>query len=477
MFAKTKTAKTPKKQSKLRLWVKRVIKIAIVLLLLPWPADNSTYVDSDYQAATLARLKTKPAVSLLATTIRLGIAEVDISPPPEHPLAGHWQRIPKAYTNIHSRCYGRAVTLAWNQQQVTILTADILTIHPQVARVVLAKAGLQPDDVYFTSTHTHAGPGGYVDRGIEELSLGRYQGEYFNDLTTKLADTIKRSRQQLVEVEMASLTIDVSDKLKNRIDKTLPTYSTLSALVFRRITDNSAAARPLAILISFSAHPTILTQNQRRLSSGYPGALVDEIKRRTGANMVLFAAGAVGSSRPTFGGEKRPDERYARAVAYGKLLADRLMKHWDEKEYERRFVMSNTRLKVDLPPMRLTVASRLRLNPLYTSHLLDRQSHVHVLRIGQTVLTGFPADYGSDLALALDEWFTGRQLNLIPTSFNGDYRGYMVSQNLYFEYGNYETRVMSFFGPWVGDYLNDTVKRIIEHTTPLKQAPKINDGS
>jgi hypothetical protein len=460
------TTAPQKKLSKKARWAKRIFKtvlIVVILAILPWPADNSTYVGSDYQGSTLARLDEKPVSSAEPGTIWVGTAEVDITPPAGHPLAGYPQRIPKGYKNIHSRCYGRALTLTSGSQMVTILTADLLTIHQVVSEEVLAKAGLEAGEVYFMATHTHAGPGGYVDRWIEEICLGRYNAEYFDFLTTKLAEVIKESRKKLTEAQMGLLTVDAGKTLKGRISRALPTFGKLSALVFRKDGDDSADAKPLAVLVSYSAHPTILTQHQRDLSAGYPGTLVDELKTRTGAEIAMFSAGSVGRTRPTFG-RPRPDERYARSEAYGKLVADWVTNNWGRIEYDRELVMWNERLQVDLPTFRMTVSKNLRLNPLFTGHLLDRRTHLHIIRIGKAVLVGFPADYNSDLALMLDGWFSERGLEFVPTSFNGDWRGYVSSSETFFGRGRYETRFMNYYGPWMGEYLNDLAKRMVERT-------------
>jgi neutral ceramidase len=460
-----------KRTTKRRRWVKRIfiiVLVVVIVLILPWPADNSTYVGSNYQSLTLARLNKKPVSSAEPRTILVGTAEVDITPPVGHPLAGHSQRIFKSYKSIHSRCYGHALTLASGSQMVTILTADLLTIHQVVSQEVLAKAGLEADGVYFTAGHTHAGPGGYVDRWIEEICIGKYNAEYFDFLTTKLAEVIKESRKELTKAQMGLLTVDAGHNLRNNIDENLPTFGKLSALVFRKNGDDSTDTKPLAVLVSYGAHPTILTQHQRYLSADYPGALVDELKTRTGTEMVMFSAGSVGQTNHAFR-KPRPQERRARSEAYGKLVADWLTNNWDQIKYTRKLALWNERLQVDLPKFRITVGKRLRLNPLFTGHLLDRRTHLHVIRIGKAVLVGFPADYSSDLAIMLDGWFSERGLEFVPTSFNGDWRGYIFSSETFFKYGKYETRLMSYYGPWIGEYLNDLVKRMVERTIPSQE--------
>lgn len=454
----------PAAKPRKRRWLRRLAKLLLVVAILcsPWPSVNKSYVGSDYQMATLLRLGEMKRVPTEAGVLRAGIAQVDISPPVGHPLAGYYSRKPKTSTDVHSPCLARALTLEQDSQKVTILTADILVIDSAVARAVLDKAGLSADEVYFTASHTHAGPGGYVDNFAVELGLGKYDARYFDDLTTKLAQVIKQSRLQSTEVEMGLLKIDAPGRLENRIDKNLPTYDKLSALVFREVSGNSTPAKkPLAILVSFAGHPTIVGPGERFLSSGYPGVLVEELQRQTGAKMVCFAAGALGDARPHMG---QSGERIELATLYGKTLAELIANKWSEIKYERQLELSNVRLAVDLPSLRVALSPRWRLSPLFTFWLPGRQTHIHLLRIGPVVLAGFPADYSGELARELDDWLSRRELKLVPTSFNGSYRGYFVSSETFFKYATPETRAMTWFGPWTGEYFNDLAKRIIERT-------------
>ena len=146
------------------------------------------------------------------------------------------------------------------------------------------------------------------------------------------------------------------------------------------------------------------------------------------------------------------------------------MEKWDTMACDQNLVMWNKRLEVDLPPFRMTVGKQLRLNPLFTGHLLDRRTHLHVVRVGNVVLAGFPIEYGSDLAFLLDDWLSEKGLEFVPTSFNGDWRSYMSSKDTFFKYDDYETRLANFYGPWAGEYLNDVIKHMVGRTIQSQQA-------
>lgn len=455
------TAKPTKKRWR---WLRRsaIVVLIIGLLTCPWPSANRTYIGSDYQEATLLRLQEVKIAPTNAAALYAGIAEVDISPPAGHPLAGFGARRPKGFTRVHSPCFARALTLAQNGRKVTILTADILVLDSTVASAILGKVSLPADEVYFTASHTHSGPGGFSSHFAGQVWLGKYSPEYFEELTTKLAEAITQSRMHLIPVEMGLLKIDVPGQRQAGIDQDQPTYDKLSALIFREVVHNSVLdEKPLAVLVSFGAHATILGHHSHFLSSDYPGALAKQVKLRTNAEMVCFAAGALADARPNINGPAEPIERIA---IYAQELADKITDRLEEVKFERDLVISNIRLTVDLPPARVAISPRWRLSPLLTFWIPNEPTYLHLLRIGSVVMVGFPADYSGGLALELDDWCSNRELELVPTSFNGDWRGYFVSSEVFFKYGERETRDMNFFGPWIGEYFNDLAKRVIDIT-------------
>jgi hypothetical protein len=442
-----------------RLWLKIFLfgMLLIILVAIPWPADNSSYINSTYQKNTLDRLASTNIEITKKGPFLTGFAETDITPPPGHPLAGFASRRPKAYDDIHSRCYGKALTIARDSQMVTILTADILIFHKTTIESILKKTGLRSQDIYFTTTHTHAGPGGYINGILKEIIMGKYNDEYFEKLTSRLSNAVLQSRKNLRQTESGFINVDASDLLENRIDKRGKAFGKLSAIVFQEINTR----KTIAALICFSAHPTILREWTHALSSEYPGILSDAIKQRTQAEIVLFAAGAVGDSESNL---KNPVDLIMRAEVYGRLLADKLLNNWDRLSFQKNPSLANIQLDADLGQVRVCVGPKLRVNPLLTNWLTDRKARLHMLRIGKVVLAGFPSDYCGDLAFKLDLWTKERGLELMPTSFNGDWKGYAATSETFFSHGGYETRDMNFFGPYWGEYLNDLVKQMVERT-------------
>jgi len=98
------------------------------------------------------------------------------------------------------------------------------------------------------------------------------------------------------------------------------------------------------------------------------------------------------------------------------------------------------------------------------------------------VLVGFPGDYSGHLADSLASTVGPTGLSAVATSFDGDFKGYLVSGEVFRRRSCYETRWMSFFGPWAGDYLTDLAGRMVEKvatgspTFPRPRASTIDAG-
>ena len=451
-----------------RRWPRRLANALFLSLCFvgPWPVDNSTFEGGEAQRRTLDRLESSPLLHS-SGPILVGVAEVDITPGSPRPLAGFIGQIRTPFVGVDTRCYARALTVESASGPVTILTADLLLINARLAKAVVDRAGVRPDQVYFTSSHTHGGPGGWGDHPLEMLVAGAYDPGFFEMLADQLADVVKRSRVGLEPAEMGLIQVQAHDRQRNRIDPSLPTHDALSALVFRPL-GASADSAPLAILAVFGAHATVSHPVPPRLGGDYPAALASELKRRTGARAVLFASGAVGDASPS-----RPKAASQRksAEALGEALAGDLLAALPSARFARDLTVGNLRLDVDLPPVRLPFfAPWLRFSPFLTWWIADQKTHLHALRLGPAVLVGFPGDYSGHLADKLAESTQASGLSMIATSFDGDFRGYLVSEDVFRRRPSYETRWMSFYGPWAGEYFNDLARRMVDRlsATPIE---------
>lgn len=404
-----------------------------------WFRDTQARVDS----VTLDRLGPGP--------LHAGAAEIDLRGPAPVNLAGHPAQMGRPYVSATTPCAARALTLARGERAVTVVGADLLLIDEALARSVAARSGVDRAELFFTATHTHTGPGGWGIHPLERLVAGTYDPDEADHLAATLAEAVAQSRRRLEPAEVAFVSVPCPGLQVNRIEPGQPTDDALSAWIIRS-RPAAKSGRTLATLVTFGAHATLAPSEPPRLDGDYPAAFAVRLAARGDAGMVLFAAGAVGDSAPV-----RPREVGPRATTahYGGRLADALADALPSAQFDSEVELVNLPLAVDLPTPRPPMGSAsLRFSPLATWWLAPRRTHLHLLRIGPACLVGFPGDVASHLSGRLHA-----PIPVVATSFNGDYKGYLVSRDTFLRRPCYETRWMSFFGPDLGEVLADLAQR------------------
>ena len=431
-----------------------VVVLAWVGLVGPWPALITPYQETSAFQATTRRLEGSPA-RLSRGNSRAGVAEIDLTPASPVPVAGFVDQIWEPYGGVNSPCSARALTIVNGSTSVTILTADLLLIDDSLARQVLAQTGLPRDQIYFTATHTHSGPGGWGNHPLERLVAGTYDPELTALLVDRLTWVVRESRAKLELVEVAFTQTEVSGLQRNRIDPDETTNDLLSAWVFRA-TGHGSDRPILATFAVFGAHATIAHPRPARLGADYPGAFVTALSRSGRAGMVLFAAGTVGDASPV----RPPRLNHRQSVqAYGEDLAARFLPLLNSLEFHREIALANLRLAVDLPPVQIPFGSaRLRFSPLAAWWVGPRRTYLHLIRLGPAWLAGFPGDFAGGLGVGFPPGPP-----VVATSFNGDYKGYLTTSATFRSQLCYETRWMSFFGSELGESLVDLTRRSCAH--------------
>ena len=74
---------------------------------------------------------------------------------------------------------------------------------------------------------------------------------------------------------------------------------------------------------------------------------------------------------------------------------------------------------------------------------------------------GTPCDFSGELVPDLEKGLAAPEENLIMTSFNGGYIGY-ITPDKYYNLKKYETRDMNLFGPYNGAYLSEMITRLLQ---------------
>ena len=400
--------------------------------------------------------------AIAAGPLRAGVATIDLTAlTAGMPLAGYGHRVWKPNSGIADPVSVRALVLHNGHRRLAVIAADLLIVTRGLADSVVAK--LQAKDpawlrqeVYFSATHTHSSLGGYADNVLQTFGLGWFRPTIADKIAERMADAICAADVALEPVELGAVSVQVAPELiRNRTLASDAANRWLDLLVLRR----PDTTEPVAVVAVFGAHATCSSSHDLRVSAGYPGAFRRALESQLGGTC-LFLAGAVGSMAPP--NHVYPRERLANWLGE-QLAAEATGALRGLVGFRRDVKLASLGLDVALPKPAVKLSRDWRLSPVLASRLFPDRAWVHVVRIGDRLLIGAPADYSGTLAEKLRP-VVANTVSIV-TSFAGDYVGYILPDD-YYNLPKYEPRQMAFFGPHLGSYFQETLALVANRLCP-----------
>jgi neutral ceramidase len=369
---------------------------------------------------------------------------------PDLPLAGFSERRGASATGVHDPLWVKTIALRVRGQTVVLTSLDMLIVPPSVSELVAARlpsAGLSRDQLYLSATHTHSGPGGWGKDWVTRLVAGPYHEGVERWIAQQALISIEAALENLRPASMGEAWVNIPDLVKAK--KEGESHPGFPLLLFRQIDGREA------VLGAYAAHPLFLSSDNRQLSGDYPGAWQRAMEER-GFDLAMFMAGPMGGQSATDSGNT-----FLAAESFGRRLADRVGQAASNVEYRRSTKLAALGLEVVLPDPQIRLTEDWRIRPWAARSLLPLKENtfLQAIRVGRTILLSTPADYAGELAIRLEEEVRDLDVNLAVTSFNGDYIGYIMPSK-YYHSGMYETRVMSFYGPEMGEFTKEVLAQM-----------------
>jgi len=253
-----------------------------------------------FAAGALALILTSSATAQEAPVplpLRAGAAVVKIATPPGAPLAGYGDRGPwNHHEGELAPVEARALVVAGagGRPRLGIVALDILIVTPTLRQAIRERAApLELDGLIVAATHTHSGPGGYVDSRIAEAGLmGWYDAAVLRALTAAAGTSLEYATRALAPAALGVAVASSPSLAENRRHPGGPTDPSIPVL---RV--DGASGTPIATLFSLAAHPTVLGPGNPSLSPDYPGAARERVEAQRGG-VALFVAGPLGDQQP-----------------------------------------------------------------------------------------------------------------------------------------------------------------------------------
>ncbi len=422
------------------------------------PVDKTPLSESRYYQLAQQKLDSLNSSYTLQDSkyFKAGWAKTNITPQYPLPLAGYGARKGVFVSTVHDSVWARGFVFDNGFNKSAIITLDLLIIPPAVTkalRILLPEIGYSQDQIFLSATHTHCSVGGWADSWIGTQFAGEYQNEIVNDLAIAIITTIKKAETNLVSAKVGYARYDASPFTRNRLVGEKGSRDTWLRVV--KIQQESGA---VALITTFAAHATVLSHRQMNYSRDYPGALVDSLENITNVDFAAFCAGAVGSHSPVTKGGKS----YNKIALLASNLKSLIGANVSSIPINKVQQSGTIRFDVPLRKPHIRVAANWRVRPWIFEKLTEvSPAYISLLRIGNIAFIGTPCDFSGELTAAIDEKANALDLNVLVTSFNGGYIGY-ITKDEWYNLKEYETFVMNWFGPYNGAYFVNLIQRLLE---------------
>jgi neutral ceramidase len=252
-----------------------------------------------------AWLNCSPALAQSAEPVfKAGFARRDITPREPVPMWGYGDRHDKLSDGMLDPLFAAVLVLQTGRQKLAIVGLDLgrAPAEASLQRIrqrIKAEAGVE--ESFIAGSHTHHGP-------VLELTdapgkgKGRFDAalRYYQQLEDGIVAAIVEANQKLVPAKLAAGSIQLDNFNRNRHTKLEPKPSDRELAVLRL---DDLQGKPLAVLVNFTAHPTMIPSSTLKFSADYVGALKASVEQETGAP-AIFMQGAAGDQSANKGAYK-----------------------------------------------------------------------------------------------------------------------------------------------------------------------------
>ncbi len=414
-----------------------------------------------------------------AQQLRLGVAQVDISPPIGAPLAGYYYN--RDATGIHDPLHVKAMVLEQGGVKIALAALDLVSLPREIVEsaraIVQQRIGLAPDHVMISATHAHTTPVVLTNPSRYNLEGKDKQvaQEYTDSLAGKIADAIVQANGKIEPVVMkAAAGKDTTLGFNRRFfmkDGTIgwnpgklnpkialpagPVDPGLPVLYF----ESPDGKHPIAAYVNFGMHQD--TTGGFNISADFSYTLGEVLKLVNGPDFFpMFTIGAAGNvvhldvSRP---GEQRG---YQEAARIGAELAGDVLKviqtapavnvsqirvsdeilHFPVPHYTQQEIdwATRTQATYNTPQAApfLDLVKAARILELNARHGKPLDAEVQVFTLGdQVAIVGFPGEMFAEFGLQLKE-DSPFPVTIVAELANGAL--VYIPNNIAYEEGNYE---------------------------------------
>lgn len=241
---------------------------------------------------------------------RAAVVKVDITPKTPQWLMGYAAR---KSTGVREPIFHRIAALESGGTQVFLVASDLClfspTVYDEVATTLKKEFGIEPQQFWWSVTHSHStpevGPPGMYDVLLKGRSDHPWDRDYCEFVKAAVVTGIRDARARLAPARIATGTgfsraninrraRDADGKISLGLNPDGPTDRQIGLIRLER-PDSSL----IGLIANYAMHGTVLAGSMLQISGDGPGVVSNYVEEKLGAPM-LYINGAAGNLAPIY---------------------------------------------------------------------------------------------------------------------------------------------------------------------------------
>jgi hypothetical protein len=241
---------------------------------------------------------------------------VVITPPPGVHLEGYTP-MPQS-TAVHDDLHARAIVVSDGASEAAIVSCDLIGINRQLGTAVRTLAheatGIPAQHIMVCATHTHMGPALLLPDPSDPPLM--------DTLPQQVASAIERAHAARRPAVLKAGRGAVDSVSQNRRHPDWPIEEHMEVLLFDTPDPRDG---PVASIINYACHATIMYRTNSQISADYPGYAVRTVQKVLGDAPALYLNGACGDINPAW-----IEQRFDEAERVGSIVGAEAVRRLQE---------------------------------------------------------------------------------------------------------------------------------------------------